>query len=615
MMNEPMKNREDLESRSVRLRLHFWALVLAWTVIVTALAIRDTFHIDQTVEQMAVAEARAHFNKDQAFRFWASSHGGVYVPVSDQTSPNPFLSHVPERDITTPNGKSLTLMNPAYMVRQIMEQYTTIYGIYGHITSLKHFRPETAPDAWETTALMAFEKGKKEALEFAEIHGKPYVRLMRPMVAEQDCLKCHGFQGYKVGDVRGGVSISVPMDPYLDARRQEITTHGISFGILWSLGFIGIGFATYALKRRIRARDEAEKSLRISEKRYSTLVDSSLTGIYLIQEGKIKFANRKFAEIHGYKQEELSGMDSLNLVHPEDRAFVAEIRDKRLRGEECVSEYETRDLTKTGETIWVLRRNTLCTYDDKPAVSGNLLDITERKQIEDRLRSSQIELRNLSAKLILAQEAEKKRVADEIYDGIAQNLIAVKYQMETLRVKMTEEAPADPGQMFDPLIAATQEMVDEIRGITARLRPRVVDELGLIPAISSLCRDLRKLHPHIRLEEEILLQESDIPLSLRIFIYRIAEESLMNAIRHSRATLARVSLRKRRNEIELTVRDDGVGFDTEKILNQEDLGGGLGIAYIKERIRLSGGVLQIETDRETGATVRAVWPVGQSVEI
>jgi len=587
-------------------------LVFAWTLIVVGLAMSDALHIDRAVREMAILEARAHFNKDQAFRFWASSHGGVYVPVSDQVTPNPFLSHLPERDIRTPAGKSLTLMNPAYMIRQIMEQYTTAYGVYGHITSLKHFRPETAPDAWETTSLMAFEKGEEEALEFAEIHGKSYLRLMRPMVAEQDCLKCHGFQGYRVGDVRGGVSISVPMDPYLDARREEFVAHGISFGILWSLGFIGIGFATYALNRRVRARDEAEKSLRISEKRYSTLVDSSLTGIYLIQDGKIKFANRKFAEIHGYKQEELSDMESLNLVHPEDRALVAAIREKRMRGEECVSEYETRDLTKTGGTIWVLRRNTLCTYDDKPAVLGNLLDITERKQIEDRLRSSQIELRNLSAKLILAQEAERKRVADEIYDGIAQSLIAVKYQMETLKVKMTEEPPADPGQMFDPLIAATQEMVDEIRGITARLRPRAVDELGLIPAISSLCRDLRRLHPHIRLEEEILLQESDIPSSLRIFIYRIAEESLMNAIRHSRANLARVSLRKSRNEIELTVRDDGVGFDTGKILTSEDLGGGLGIAYIKERIRLSGGVLRIETGRETGTTVRATWPVGQS---
>jgi len=586
-------------------------LVFAWTLIVVGLAMSDALHIDRAVREMAILEARAHFNKDQAFRFWASSHGGVYVPVSDQVTPNPFLSHLPERDIRTPAGKSLTLMNPAYMIRQIMEQYTTAYGVYGHITSLKHFRPETAPDAWETTSLMAFEKGEKEALEFSEIHGKSYLRLMRPMVAEQDCLKCHGFQGYKVGDVRGGVSVSVPMDPYLDARRREITAHGVSFAILWVLGFIGIGFATYALKRRIRAHDEAEESLRISEKRYSTLVDSSLTGIYLIQDGKIKFANRKFAEFHEWKQEEMCGMDSLSLIHPEDRAFVAEIREKRLRGEECVSEYESRDLTKTGRTIRVLRRNTLCTYDGKPAVLGNLLDITERKQMEDRLRKSEIDLRDLSSKLILAQEAERKRVADEIYDGIAQSLIAVKYQMETSKIKMAEDASASPGQMFDPLIAATQEIVDEIRGITAGLRPRTVDELGLVPALASLCRDVRKLHHHLRLEEKITLQENDIQPALRIAIYRIAEESLMNAIRHSSGTLVLVSLHKRENEIELTVEDNGVGFDLSKIFTQNDLRGGLGLAYMKERARLSGGVLEIQTAHQKGTTVRATWPAGQ----
>jgi len=303
------------------------------------------------------------------------------------------------------------------------------------------------------------------------------------------------------------------------------------------------------------------------------------------------------------------------MIHPEDRAFVAEIREKRLRGEACVSEYETRDLTKTGEKIWVLRRNTLCTYDGRPAVLGNLLDITERKQMEYQIRSSEIELRHLSSKLILAQEAERKRVADEIYDGLAQNLVAIKYQMETLKVKIAEEAPANPGQMFDPLIAATHEMVDKIRGITAELRPRVVDELGLIPAISSLCRDLRKFHPDIHLEEDITLQESDIPPSLRIDIYRIVEESLMNTLRHSSATLARVCLRKGSEEIELTVSDNGLGFDIAKIFTQDDVGGGLGLAYMKERARLSGGILQIETGRERGTILRAAWPLHQLTKI
>jgi PAS domain S-box-containing protein len=434
------------------------------------------------------------------------------------------------------------------------------------------------------------------------------------MIAEQDCLKCHGFQGYKVGDVRGGVSVSVPMAPYLDARQKEMVAHGLSLSILWALGLIGIGFSTYALRKRIRAADEAEESLRISEKRYSTLVGSSLTGIYAIQDGKIKFANRKFAEIHGWRQEELFGMDSLDLIHPEDRAFVAEIRDKRLRGEECALEYETRDLTKTGETIWVLRRNTLCTYDGKPAVLGNLLDITERKQMEDRLRASEMELRHLSSKLILAQEAERKRIADEIHEDVAQHIVAIKYQMEASKVELSEETPANPEKLFDPLIASAQEMVGKIREITSELRPRSVDELGLIPAISSLCRSLRKLNPHILLEEEITAEEKDIQPSLRISIYRIVQESLMNAFRHSSATLVRVSLGKKDNRIELAVEDDGVGFAVANLFTRDAPEGGLGLAYMKERARLSGGVLQIETDRGRGTTVRATWAVAQSVE-
>jgi hypothetical protein len=128
----------------------------------------------------------------------------VYVPVTDKTPPNPYLSHIKERDIKTPDGKALTLMNPAYMLRQTMETYKSLYGVRGHITSLKHFRPETAPDQWEKSALQEFERGVKEIHAVAEMNGKPYYRYMEPMIVKTGCLKCHGHQGYKEGDVRGG---------------------------------------------------------------------------------------------------------------------------------------------------------------------------------------------------------------------------------------------------------------------------------------------------------------------------------------------------------------------------------------------------------------------------
>ena len=252
---------EDTSVRSTRLTTYFWLLIVIWTIIIICLFALDFLQAGRVQREMAKAEASAGFNKDQAFRFWAAKHGGVYVPINSRTPSNPFLSHVPERDITTGSGKALTLMNPAYMLRQMMEEYEDLFGIRGHITSLKHYRPETAPDEWERSALAAFERGDKETIEFTEIEGKPYFRLMRPMIAKRSCLKCHAKQGYKVGDVRGGVSISVPMTLYVTNRRKVLTNHALALGLLWLFGIAGIVTATRGLRNRIRERDRAEAEL------------------------------------------------------------------------------------------------------------------------------------------------------------------------------------------------------------------------------------------------------------------------------------------------------------------------------------------------------------------
>ena len=142
-------------------------------------------------------------------------------------------------------------------------------------------------------------------------------------------------------------------------------------------------------ERRIAERTQAEEALRQSEEEYSTLVESSLTGIYIDQDGKIVFANERFATIYKYKRDELIGMDPRQLVHPEDRAFTNDMRKKRLRGNGAPSVYEARGLTKGGETIWVARRNTRIEYKGRPAILGNVVDVTEQKCAEEQLRDSQ----------------------------------------------------------------------------------------------------------------------------------------------------------------------------------------------------------------------------------
>ena len=222
--------------RYIALAIVIWALLIAGSL---AWGIHNE---NKNAIELAKNEARVVFNKDLAFRTWAASHGGVYVPPDERTPPNPYLSHIPDRDVTTTTGKSLTLMNPAYLLRQVMEDYESLYGVRGHITSLKLLNPINAPDEWERNTLMAFEQGADEKTELTSIDGVPYMRLMAPLVTEEACLKCHGYQGHKVGDVRGGVSVAVPMATYSAIMHADIFTQLGTHGTIFLLGLGGIGF-------------------------------------------------------------------------------------------------------------------------------------------------------------------------------------------------------------------------------------------------------------------------------------------------------------------------------------------------------------------------------------
>ncbi|HEX9023416.1 MAG TPA: DUF3365 domain-containing protein [Geobacteraceae bacterium] len=238
------------------------AIAIAFTVLVACSLILGCHHAHDEAIALARREALATFNKDQSFRLWATRHGGVYVPVTDETQPNPYLNQVPERDITTPSGRSLTLMNPAYMMKQTMTEFNELFGLKGHITSLKPLNPNNAPDPWERMALEAFNRGDKEVMEIAEIDGKPFLRFMRPMITQKGCLKCHGSQGYKTGDVRGGVGVSVPLAGYLANEKRDKSVLSISYLLVWMLGMSGIGFGFVRGRSGIVERGKVEKEIR-----------------------------------------------------------------------------------------------------------------------------------------------------------------------------------------------------------------------------------------------------------------------------------------------------------------------------------------------------------------
>ena len=217
----------------LRLR-RWWLLPLSVWLLATLLSFQS--HIGELRQHnldLAGAALQRMFHMIVLTRSWNAQHGRVYVPVSATTPSNPYLEH-PKRDVTTLEGERLTMVNPAYMTRQLAELAHRDDQVAFHITSLKPIRPTNAADAWETLALQAFERGEKERLEIvAQPSGEPLLRYMAPLEVKPPCLACHAKQGYRVGDIRGGISVSMSYAPILAAtgmaERREIFTHAVVF--------------------------------------------------------------------------------------------------------------------------------------------------------------------------------------------------------------------------------------------------------------------------------------------------------------------------------------------------------------------------------------------------
>jgi signal transduction histidine kinase len=211
------------------------------------------------VQDAAELEAKLLFEQLLIMRHWNAAHGGVFVPVTASVQPSPWLSHKPDRDAYTVGGRALTLMNPAWMTREILDLTNSQLRVSGHITSRDPVRLENAPDPWERQALARLEGGRRYYSELDGNAGAERLRFMGRLDVEERCLGCHADQGYRIGDVRGGIAINVPLEPLLglgiDDTRRQLVVHGV----IWLLGAAGIGLAFRDHRRRAAAAAVAER--------------------------------------------------------------------------------------------------------------------------------------------------------------------------------------------------------------------------------------------------------------------------------------------------------------------------------------------------------------------
>lgn len=215
----------------------FWALLIAASMAWMVDKARDE------QQRIALISARSIFKQIVIARRWNSSHGGVYAPVTERNQPNPYLED-PRRELILDENLMLTKINPAYMTRQMSEIAMLEDGVHFHITSLKPLRPENAASPIEEKFLQNFDKGKKEEHAFIEEDGRRVIKYMAPLITEKSCLACHQKQGYQEGDVRGGISVSLPFP-----MTVAIETMALPHLLIWVFGMIGLNFLGFKLDR------------------------------------------------------------------------------------------------------------------------------------------------------------------------------------------------------------------------------------------------------------------------------------------------------------------------------------------------------------------------------
>ena len=339
-------------------------------------------------------------------------------------------------------------------------------------------------------------------------------------------------------------------------------------------------------KRRQERLKKAMKDLESSRRTLDEVFANASDAIWVHDiEGNITFANEACAKLTGYSILKLTSKNVRRFLAPESLILAKQVKYRLLRGEAMEYRYEQRLTKKDGSEAIIQLATRLIISDGKPKAFQNMArDMTEERKLQNNL---QFYLREV----LQAQEEERKRLARELHDDASQQILLLTHGVDNLASKADTYLPQELRNELGRLYELSQQTYQSIKRYAQALRPGILDDLGLVPALKWLAQEINSL---AGIEVPVKVDTMPpLPPETQLVLFRIVQEALNNVHRHSGASEACITVECQEAEVRVTISDNGKGFELPQQLSDFAGQGKLGLTGMAERAQLVGGELEV----------------------
>ena len=656
----------------LNIKKYIAAILIIWLAAGAISLFLNLYDDRKEREALAFQTARTLLAQLVHTRTWNARHGGVYVPIRPHVQPNPYLDDH-ERDLTSENGLRLTKINPAYMTRQIAEIAAEQNGAQFHITSLTPVRPDNRAADWERRWLEDFRNGSVDHGSFIKTSEGTQFRYMAPLLVREECLRCHAKQGYELGDIRGGISLTLPMNVpavnwkmLLSHLLAMVAGSGLIlfFGTRLNEGRNSLMAANTSLEEEVQERKQAQKELQQArdhleervQKRTAELsqvndtlkhevalriqAEKALTTIYdefyqlfnsapdamlvVDQNHHIIRVNEAFSRLSGLHVNQIIGRQCNDILKGATCHSSACPLSRIMRGEKRV-ELETKKIRTNGRSMPCIVTTTPFKEADGSMIGmiAVVKDITDRKKTEKVLADS---ARNLQRSNQALQE-----FAHIVSHDLQEPLMLIQAFSRKLREKNKTTLAEQSCHYLDRIDTSAGRMQELINSLLqySRVTSKVgkFEQVDLTEVVNGVLDDLalpiKKTGAAITITDLPVI-EAD-PVQMR----QLFQNLIANSLKYRRPDIVpeiRISAQPdeatsgEANRILITIRDNGIGFDPQfkdSIFNifvrlpQDNAyqGSGVGLSICHTIVKRHKGSITADSRPGQGAEFRIILPL------